>query len=92
MNPQTEEESDGRKTNKEPKEGSDPVGNGVQPRGIICSRGGCSILQQKLDVRFKQCRTGEFGGIVVDGDRLILQVTHELISFLLRRKLTLVAS
>jgi hypothetical protein len=91
MNPQAEDETNRRKANEKPKEGSDPIWNGVSRRGKVGNGGRRTILQQSRDIRFEQRRTGEFNGIVVDSDRLILEITHELVSFLLGGKLTLVA-
>jgi hypothetical protein len=92
MNPEADDKTDRREANEKPKEGSDPIWNGVRRRGKVGNGGRRTILQQSRNIRFEQRRTGGFNGIVVDGDRLILEITHELVSFLLGRKLTLVAS
>lgn len=86
MNPQAEEQTDGRKANEKPEEGSDPIGDGVRRRG------GRTILQQNLDVRFEQCRTGRACRFVANRNSLVLKVSNELPSIVLSGKFAPVAS
>jgi hypothetical protein len=72
------------------KEGSNPIRNGIRRRDVR-NRGSRTILQQSRSIGFEHGRTGGLTGIVVDNDRLILEVTHEFVSFLPGRKFTLVS-
>ena len=91
MNPQAEEKTDGRNADEEPKEGSYPIWDGVRRRGKVGNRGRRTILLQNLDVRFEQCRTGRACRFVVNCNGLVLKVSNELPSVVLRGKFAPVA-
>src|ERR1035437_3024930 len=91
MNPQADDESHRRKANEKPKEGSDPIRNRVDRREKVRNWGRRTILQHSRHISFEQRRTGGVAGIVVNNDRLILEVAHELVSFPFGWKVALVA-
>lgn len=46
-------------------------------------RGGSTVLQQNINIGFEQCRTGRAGRVAMNCNGLALQVTNELLSFVL---------
>jgi hypothetical protein len=65
MNPQAEDETNGRNADEEPKERSHPIWNGVRRRRKLRNRGGRTISLQNYDVRFEQYRLGRVGQVAV---------------------------
>jgi hypothetical protein len=82
MNPDADDETNCRKANEKPKKRSDPKGNGVLLRERLGSGGG-AVLQQALDIRFEQSRTGRVGRVAVDCHGFAFKVTNELLGFVL---------
>src|SRR5208337_2928592 len=91
MNPQADKKANRREANEEPKEGSDPIWNGVGRRGKVRNRSRCIILQQNITIGSEQCRTGRAGRVAMNCNGLAFQVTNELLSFVLGWKFALVA-
>jgi hypothetical protein len=49
-------------------------------------------LQQSLNIGFEQCSIGGFAGIVVNHDRVALEIAHKLLCFLFSWKVAPVAT
>jgi hypothetical protein len=85
MNPQADDETNRRKANENPEKGSDPLGDGVRSREGL-GRDRSSVLQQALDIRFEQYRSGRVGRIATDCHGFTFKVTNELLGFRLGRE------